>query len=109
MIIPILLAATPIEATPLPSSETPVSYVISVVADRGECLFLPTDVGLTAKELTAELKTYNRSNGIVFIYEPGVLKRCLQVGRQAAIAAGFKFISARLATKGDEGRGSVPE
>jgi hypothetical protein len=108
MIAPLLLLAVQAEAAAPPSSETPVDYVISVTADRNECLFLPTDVGLTAKELTETLKTYDHSNGIEFIYDRRVPQKCLSIGRHAALAAGFTRIVARPATKSDEGHGRVP-
>lgn len=71
-------------------------------------MFLPTDVGLTAKELTDALKDYDHSNGVVFIYYPDVPRECVTLGRQAAAAAGFTRITARLARNSDEGQGSVP-
>lgn len=97
------------QATRLPASEVPVSYVVGVVSHEGECRFLPTDVGLTAQQLTTALRSYNRSNGIQLVYYSGVPSECIEIGRKAAIAAGFNVVTARLATAKDEGHGRVPD
>jgi hypothetical protein len=63
-------------------------------------------VGLTAKELTEALKTYNRSNGIEFIYSQDVPRKCLAIGRQAATTAGFYHHHDQAS--GKERRGTRP-
>ena len=108
MIALLAAAVSQAHATPPPANETQVSYVVSVVADNGECLFLPTDVGLTAHQLTTTLKSYNRSNGILLIFYSGVPCKCIEDGRKAAMAAGFTSVAARRATAKDEGHGWVP-
>jgi hypothetical protein len=107
MITLLLLAVAQAQVAPLLASDVPVSYVVSVVADDGECRFLPTDVGLTARQLTATLKSYNRSNGVVLIFYSDVPSDCIKVGRKAALAAGFTSVTARPATAEDEGHGRV--
>ena len=104
----LLLAVGQAQAPPLPATETPVNYIVSVAYYEGECRFLPTDVGLTAGQLTAKLKSFNRSNGIELIFGSSVPCNCIDVGRKAALAAGFTMVTARLATPEDLGHGRVP-
>lgn len=108
MIALLVAAVSQAQAAPPAANETPVSYVVSVVVDNGECLFLPTDVGLTAHQLTTTLKSYNRSNGILLTFYSGVPCKCIEVGRKAAMAAGFTSVTARPVTAKDKGHVRVP-
>ena len=109
MLALLFVTLTPAQAVSPPASEVPISYLVSVVAYEGKCRFLPTDVGLTAQQLTTTLRGYNRSNGVQLVYYSGVPSECIEIGRKAAIAAGFRVVTARLATAKDEGHGRVPD
>jgi len=87
---------------------TPVDYVVSVVRNDGQCLFLPTDVRLTAKQLAEELSSYNHANGIVFVYFPKVPSKCVRSGKKAAARAGFTRVTDRRVRDEDIGLGRVP-
>jgi hypothetical protein len=79
------------------------SYGIDVGEYEGQCVFFLTDTGLTASEVTAKLVRdgYDTSRGLEVLLAETTPRKCGELGRKAALKAGFKTVRVRLATEKD--------
>lgn len=79
------------------------SYGLDVGVDRGRCVFFLTDTGMSAPEVTAKLikDGYDKSRGLEVLLTEATPKRCGELGRRAALNAGFTAVRVRLATPND--------
>src|SRR5690348_16050821 len=76
------------------------SYGLDVGEYRGQCIFFLTDTGMSASEVTATLMRngYDVSRGLEVLLTKGTPRKCGEMGRKAALDAGFKAVRVRLAT-----------
>lgn len=98
-----LVMLVPTAAMAASGDEFAQSYGLEVGEDHGGCLFFLTDTGLTAAEVTTKLTRdgYDISRGLEVLVTRMTPRRCGDLGRQAALKAGFKAVRVRLATSKD--------
>lgn len=79
------------------------SYGLDVGEDQGRCIFFLTDTGMTAAEVTTKLVKdgYDTSRGLEVLLTKTTPRKCGELGRKAAVRAGFKAVRVRLATDKD--------
>jgi hypothetical protein len=79
------------------------SYGLDVGQQDGGCLFFLTDTGMSAAEVTATLKEgdYDTARGLEVLVTETTPRKCGELGRKAALKAGFKAVRVRLATHKD--------
>ena len=79
------------------------SYGLDVGENQGRCIFFPTDTGMTAPEVTTKLKQdgYDTSRGLEVLLTNTTPRTCGELGRKAALSAGFTAVRVRLATGKD--------
>jgi hypothetical protein len=79
------------------------SYGLDVGEYHGRCLFLLTDTGMNADEVTEKLVRdgYDTSRGLEVLVTKTTPKKCAELGLRAAQKAGFKTVRIRLATDKD--------
>ena len=79
------------------------SYGLDVGEQDGRCVFFLTDTGMSAAEVTTKLKRdgYDTSRGLEVLLTKTTPRKCGEVGRKAALRAGFKAVRVRLATDKD--------
>jgi hypothetical protein len=93
----------PAPAMAASSDEFARSYGLDVGEYQGRCLFFLTDTGMTAAEVTTKLAQdgYDTSRGLEVLVTRTTPRRCGELGRKAALKAGFKAVRVRLATPKD--------
>src|SRR4051812_5892475 len=93
----------PSVATAASGHEFAQSYGLDVGEDKGRCLFFLTDTGMTAAQVTTKLTQdrYDTSRGLEVLVTRTTPRRCGELGRKAALKAGFKAVRVRLATAKD--------
>lgn len=76
------------------------SYGLDVGVEQGRCVFFLTDMGMSAVEVTMKLKEdgYDTSRGLEVLLTKSTPGKCGELGREAALKAGFKQVRVRLAT-----------
>ena len=79
------------------------SYGLDVGEQYGRCLFFLTDTGMSAAEVTAKLKEdgYDTARGLEVLLTEATPRKCGELGRKAALKAGFKAVRVRIATVKD--------
>ena len=79
------------------------SYGLDVGEHEGRCLFFLTDTGISAAQVTTKLKQdgYVTARGLEVLLTETTPRRCGELGRRAALRAGFKAVRVRLATGKD--------
>ena len=79
------------------------SYGLDVGEQQGRCVFFLTDTGMSAAEVTAKLKQdgYDTSRGLEVLLTKTTPRKCGELGRKAALKAGFTMVRVRLATDKD--------
>ena len=89
-------------AAPSPSSFAN-SYGLDAGVDKGQCIFFLTDTGMSASEVTTKLMRdgYDTSRGLEVLLTADTPRKCGEMGRKAALDAGFKAVRVRLATDKD--------
>lgn len=101
-----LLIASSVAAAPSaasPGDKFANSYGLDVGEYQGQCIFFLTDTGLSAPEVTTKLRQdgYDTSRGLEVLLTQTTPRKCGEVGRKAALNAGFKAVRVRLATEKD--------
>jgi len=76
------------------------SYGLDVGEYQGQCIFFLSDTGLTADEVTGKLvhDRYDMTRGLEVLLTKTTPRKCGELGRQAALNAGFKAVRVRVAT-----------
>ena len=86
-----------------PADKFATSYGMDVGEHEGRCVFFLTDTGMNAAEVTTSLKRdgYDASRGLEVLLTKTTPRRCGELGRKAALKAGFTAVRVRLATDKD--------
>lgn len=79
------------------------SYSLDVGEYQGQCIFFLTDTGMTDVEVTAKLMRdrYDTPRGLEVLLTKDTPQKCGELGRKAALRAGFKAVRVRHATAKD--------
>jgi hypothetical protein len=79
------------------------SYGLDVGEHEGRCVFFLTDTGMSAAEVTTRLRSdgYDTSRGLEVLVTKATSRKCGEVGRKAALKAGFKAVRIRVARDKD--------
>jgi hypothetical protein len=79
------------------------SYGLDVGEIEGRCVFFLTDAGMSAAEVTKKLMRdgYDTARGLEVLLTETTPRKCGELGRKAALKAGFKAVRVRLATDKD--------
>jgi hypothetical protein len=79
------------------------SYGLDVGEYHGQCIFFLSDTGMSADEVTTKLvqDRYDTARGLEVLVTKSTPRKCGELGRRAALKAGFKAVRVRLPTDKD--------